>query len=215
MVILNGLPKATRRILFLTHDDSTTRSVADLYGTSILVRRHGTPDLRLYNDSPLTEKIARFLLTPAAGEDPRVFGGTVTAATADALKAAGYNFVASLLRNLVGGGSGLVRDEACLAYYEQLFGDDSCLKDVNTSNSNLAARIMRARQHREYVHTLLFDAIRSNVGFSLTRCGVKGVEPTDPESRAELLEYLLKNADPLIRVGAGMELSTSVRSKQN
>jgi hypothetical protein len=218
-VVQNGdfewLAKGDRRLLFLNYDGEIIRSVADLYGTSMLVRRPGTPDLRSYLQSPLGERIARFFLTPAADEQARSFAETIPRATPDALKAAGYEFVAALLQSLMREGPVEVRDEACLAYYEQLFGDEACLTRIEASGGNLAHRAIQARQHREYLRTLLAEAVRSGIGSPLAHCSITGVEPNDLKSRVNFFHYLAKNPDPVIRLGAERELTRSVPKEPN
>jgi hypothetical protein len=203
------LGKGDRRVLFLKYDGPIMRSVTDLYGTSMLVQRRGTPDLQRYDQSPVGQKIARFFLTPAANEQARTFAQTIPRATEEALKAGGYEFVASLLQELMRENSPEIRDEACVAYYEQLFGDDACLKQIEASAGDIARRVIQARQHREYLRGLISEAIRSRIGSPLARCYVTGVEPNDPNSRANFFRYLITNPDPIIRLAAEREISAS------
>jgi hypothetical protein len=200
------LAKGDRRILFLVHDGPVFRSVADLYGTSILVPRRGTPELRAYSQSTVGEKIARFQLTPATGEPAGEFAETVPLVTPDALKAAGYQLVATLLENLIRDGPVQVRREACLVYYERLFGENSCVKEIEGSGGDLAGRFTLARERRNFARNALNDALRSGVDSPLTRCAIAGVEPNDPLSATEFLQYMSKNPDPVFRSAAEKEL---------
>ena len=66
-IVQNGdferLSKGDRRIFFLAYDGQELRAVADLYVTTIAVKRSGTPDLRGYTDATVGESIARFPLS--------------------------------------------------------------------------------------------------------------------------------------------------------
>ena len=210
-VVQNGdfewVAKGDHRLLFLTYERETIRAVADLYTTSFELHRSNIPDLRAYNDSPLGEKIARLLLTPTPGKPASRFASTIPEVTPEALRATGYPFVASLLAQLSRSESPDVRTEACLTSYEQLFGDRECVGQVEPSvSADLAQRILRDYKRREYLRTLIADAIRSGARSPLLNYYTTGVEHNDPRSVLDFFRFLSANRDPLFRLTAEKEL---------
>lgn len=161
--------KGERRIFFLAHEGPIVRAVADLYITSMNYPRSRVPDISGNQGEPMRQRIARVLLTPAAEESPHEFAATIPRATPNALRCAGYVFVASLLKRLAASQAPEISREACLTGYEQVFADATCIEAIERVDSDraLALRIKEARERRDYLRRLAEDETRQKRGSPL------------------------------------------------
>jgi hypothetical protein len=201
------LQKGQRRIFFLVRDGATTRSVSDLYATSVPYPRGDLPNILAYKGSPASENIARILLTPSASEKEHEFASTIPQVTRYALRAAGYAFVASQLVQMAHNGSTEIEREVCLTAYEQMFGSEACIKDIEAGDISrgLAQRVARARERRALVDSLVAEATGAGRESPLAHW-TSGVERDDPSSVRGLFEFLSHNSDPIVRASADQEL---------
>lgn len=211
-VVQNGdfewLMKGERRIFFLRSDGEMLRSVVDLYVTSMAFP-HTVPTLtNRYPQEYLGQTIARLLLTPIPGATERALTNELPQVTTEALRSAGYAFVAGLLQDLRQSDLPDLRVEACLTAYEQVFSDESCVDKLEASatNADLLRRIRDVRKRRIYLRQICGDAIEAGRDCPLTGY-TYAAEPSDRESVREFYNFLSRNSDQVLKACAQTQLA--------
>jgi hypothetical protein len=201
------LQPGDRRVFFLESQSSTLRSVSDLYKTSLVFPHAVLPAVGENEQEPTGDRIATLLLRKAPGESAEDFAKMLPRATTEALRCGGYLFVASLLGQLEAGELPEVRTEACLTAYEQVFGGEACVIQVEAGTviPEVSQRVLKARERRAYLRRVAAQALREGWDCPLLSY-TYGVEPQDPVSVAGFLEYMSQQPDPVFRASAEKQL---------
>lgn len=199
-----------RGIFFLRREDSLVRSVTDLYRVTLPFDRSACPDISRYRDRPIEEQIARLLLTP--GEDPAKTAEFIRAlpeSVPDAVTVAGFALVNSIVQELARGHDPTIRRAACLAAYEWLYANPSCLADLERARPDASTqeRLQRDREQREYLRRIAGEALRSGGSCLLPMYSARLGAGFDPNGEVDLLRFLATNDDPVFRKCAKQELS--------
>jgi hypothetical protein len=199
------LKSGDRRVFFLVSQNGQLRSVSDLYATSILFPHRTVPTG--VRGGPIGEVIAALLLTPAPGESPEAFSRMIPSVTTGALRCGGYSVTASLLTGLCTSGFSEISTESCLTAYEQAFGDESCIREIETHNPSnaLALRIRKARIRRTYLLEVAQNAARNGRNCPLLLYSY-GVEPEDPSSVRGFFTFLAQRPERAFQACASIQL---------
>ena len=201
------LQPGDRRVFFLKAQGPTIRSVSDLYKTSMAFPHAVLPAVVGSEQEPMGNRIAMLLLRKAYGESAKDFAKMLPRSTTEALRCAGYAFVASLLGQLEASELPDVRTEACLTAYERVFGGEACMleADAGTITPELSQRVLKARERRAYLRQIAEQALREGWDCPLLEY-TYGVEPRDPASVTDFLRFLAQQPDPIFRASAEKQL---------
>jgi len=185
------------------------RAVVDLRKSTIVFPQTMPMNARLRESDSTGQKIARLLLTSADEESPVPFATSISHVMPDALRSGGYAFTALLLEALLQSRNSNIRAEACLALYDQAFGDEACIAGVESSDnsSDLAMRIRAAREQRDYIRRIVRRALDERGDSPFLTAYTVGVEYADPRSVREFFEYLAKASDEVLRLSAETQLT--------
>ena len=200
------IKKGELRIFFLRTEGGVLRATADVHKATLPLAR---PTATLPNNNELTaKKISRLLLTPGSGANGASFVASLSQATSNSLRVAGYAFTASLLKPLLINGDPSVRKEACLAFYEQLFGVEGCLLKLESAVDivQMIDRIRAARQRRDHVRRLCAVALAEKRDSPLASAYTYSGDQDDPQNLNEMFEYLTQNGDEVLRASAEKQL---------
>lgn len=204
---LERLKEGERRIFLLRSEGPILRSVTDLYASSLPFPRSRVPRLPGRAIGTVHERIARLLLTQDPDESAREFAESLDFASRRAIELVSHQSVSRLLAPLLRSRSAEVRSAACVANYELLFGDDTCLIAMlqHDVDPGFARRIRDDRRQRAYLRQRTEDAFRHGRDCPLIWYAA-GVDRSDSSSVRGFFRFLAQHPDPLFREAAKREL---------
>jgi hypothetical protein len=210
------LEKGDHRIFFLRREGRLLRAMTDLHKATIRMG-HPLPEIVGHDLDPMGQRIARLFLTPGRSESSSAFAASIPSTTPDALRVSGYSFTARLLTDLFESQNPEIRTEACLTLYEQAFGDESCVTAIEKNNvsPDLGARIQSVRHRREYIRQIATQALNNARNSPFLTAYTYSGDYADAQSVRELLEYLARSSDAVLRQSAEKQLMTLREGRRN
>lgn len=188
-----------RSAFFLEEVEGRLRSTVDVTQSRIGIASGRHRDSKLAAGTiPVRERLARILLTPGEGVDPREFAASLPNAISQAADMVGEAASARLLQPLVGHETDLIGVWACLELAARFFGQNQCLlslvKDPRLTGDlrRQAERRLKASQDREIgLRTAFPNSPRDWLAHH-----AKSQQPTDIR---DLLTLLAMHSDASLR----------------
>lgn len=185
-----------RYLFFLDLEDSTPRSLTDLYPAELEVLSGKHVRNRTTVETNVDQTIAEILLTPGEDLNPEAFAQGLWKTSVVTIDLVGRAGTLRLLKTLLASKQSTIGQQACLVIAERFYGQESCISEltgnrVPNSTRVMAEDILRKNVRKEVVFKESFskdpmDWVRHAAGSN------------QPDAMFDVLEALAFHSDPQV-----------------
>ena len=198
---LERISVGTRAFFFLRKDEGIDRAFVDLYTSHI--DYFGDRQVGCEPTSDAAETIGSMLVgNRRVGGHSTDLAGHLRYGIAVSLQVAGFSFARRAVGQMLGADDDRVRDAACVASMELLFGDDSCVASLALRDADTAARL---RDQRVKLQGVLRRALDAGQPSPLIDYAT-GVDRRHFEEVLDFYTILCSSRDTVIRASAQREV---------
>jgi len=208
---LERIGPGTHGFYFLSYEQGIARAIVDLWESHLDFDRPGVPSIaRLADETPGSKISLLALGGQVSQETPNQFAKWLAHAVPMSLGTGGFRLTDRLVAPLLRSGDERIRDAACIAAANYLFGDDKCLVEaasVDPYGAGLARKFRKS----------LIDELLSNTKNSqlklLLHYDALGVDRGNPEDVRYFLEKVASSLNPVIASSGRRAVDELIRSQ--